>query len=107
MDVDGYKVNFVPVGGGGPSMTALLGGNIDVGTFTVSEVLDQAAAGEVRVLTVFGPERDPALPDVATAAEEGFSDRDRPRLRLVRAQGDAGGPDRRGRRRARGDDERS
>lgn len=72
MGIDGYEVNFVPVGGGGPSMTALLGGNIDVGTFTVSEVLDQVAAGEVRALTVFGPERDPALPDVATATEEGY-----------------------------------
>lgn len=70
--VKGYKVNFVPVGGGGPSMTALLGGNIDVGTFTVSEVLDQVKAGEVRVISVFGPARDPNFPDVATAAEEGY-----------------------------------
>ena len=72
MDVPDYDVNFVPVGGGGPSMTALLGGNIDVGTFTVSEVLDQVAAGEVRAITVFAAERDPALPDVATATEAGF-----------------------------------
>ena len=72
MDTPDYKVNFVPVGGGGPSMTALLGGNIDVGTFTVSEVLDQIAAGEVRAISVFASERDPALPDVMTATEEGF-----------------------------------
>ena len=70
--VDDPQVTFVPVGGGGPSMTALLGGNIDVGTFTVSEVIDQLAAGEIRVLSVFGAERHPDLPDVPTATEEGF-----------------------------------
>lgn len=72
MGLDENDANFVPVGGGGPSMTALLGGTIDVGTFTVSEVTEQVKSGDVRVLSVFGPERHPALPDVMTAKEEGF-----------------------------------
>ena len=63
---------FVPVGGGGPSLTALLGGSIDVGTFVVSEVIDQIAAGNVRALAVFGANRHPDLPDVPTATEEGY-----------------------------------
>ena len=69
--VEDYEVTFVPTGGGGASLKALLGGSIDVGTFVVSEVLDQIRAGTIRPLVVFGPERTADLPDVPTAAESG------------------------------------
>lgn len=70
--VEDWQVTFVPTGGGGPSLKALLGGSIDVGTFVVSEVIDQISAGNIKPLAVFGPNRHPDLPDVPTAAEEGY-----------------------------------
>lgn len=69
--VEGWEVTFVPTGGGGPSLKALLGGSVDVATFVVSEVIDQVRAGNVKPLAVFGPNRHPDLPDTPTAAEDG------------------------------------
>lgn len=70
--VEEREVIFVPTGGGGASLKALLGGTIDVGTFVVSEVIDQIRAGNIKALAVFGPNRHPDLPDVPTAAESGY-----------------------------------
>lgn len=67
-----WDVLFVPTGGGGASLKALLGGSIDVGTFVVSEVIDQIRAGNIKALAVFGPNRHPDLPDVPTARESGY-----------------------------------
>lgn len=70
--VDDPEVTFVPTGGGGPSMKALLSGTIDVGTFVVSEARDQIEAGNIRVLATFGPQRHADLPDVKTSGEQGY-----------------------------------
>ncbi|WP_342595369.1 tripartite tricarboxylate transporter substrate binding protein [Salinicola lusitanus] len=66
------EVTFVPTGGGGPSMKALLSGTIDVGTFVVSEARDQIEAGNIRALATFGPQRHADLPDVETSGEQGY-----------------------------------
>ncbi|WP_136068644.1 Bug family tripartite tricarboxylate transporter substrate binding protein [Modicisalibacter radicis] len=70
--IDDPEVTFVPTGGGGPSMKALLTGTIDVGTFVVSEAKDQIAADNIRVLATFGPQRHKDLPDVQTSGEQGY-----------------------------------
>lgn len=70
--IEENDVIFVPTGGGGPSMHELLGKHIDVGTFVVSEAIDQIQAGNIRPLAVFSKERHPDLSDVPTAAEQGY-----------------------------------
>ncbi len=62
----------VPFQGGGPTMTALLAGNIDYKFDVVSTTLPLARAGRVKVLAVTSENRVPLLPDVPTLAESGF-----------------------------------
>lgn len=71
-EVEDAQVNFVPIGGGGASIKGLLGNSIDVGMFTVSEVIEQVRGGALKAITIFSPERHPDLPDVATAVEQGY-----------------------------------
>lgn len=63
---------FVNFQGGGPNVTALLGGHIDVGFLAMNEALPQldTRGGNVRVLAVLADEPNPyGLP---TAASQGF-----------------------------------
>jgi len=64
------KVNKIPFNGVGPSMTALLGGHIDM-TFTLLSVaLPHIKAGKLRVLAVGSEKRSPFLPgDIPAIAE--------------------------------------
>lgn len=68
------KVNAtaVPFDGGGPQLTAVLGGKVDVGTVHVAEAYEQIQAGALRPLVAFSQERLKALPDVPTATESGY-----------------------------------
>ncbi|PXY26147.1 ABC transporter substrate-binding protein [Prauserella sp. PE36] len=68
------KVNAtaVPFDGGGPQLTAVLGGKVDVGTVHVAEAYEQIQAGALRPLVAFSAERLEALPDVPTATEKGY-----------------------------------
>lgn len=70
-DVAG-KLNYVAYSGGGESLAALLGGNVDAGISGISEYAEQVEAGELRALAVSGPERDGNLPDVPTLTESGY-----------------------------------
>jgi tripartite-type tricarboxylate transporter receptor subunit TctC len=67
----GIKMTHVPYKGGGPAMTDLLAGNIQV-LFATSPVgLPQAKAGRLRALAVTTPDRLPAEPNLPTVAESG------------------------------------
>ena len=67
----GIKMTHVPYKGGGPAMTDLLAGNIQV-LFATSPIgLPQAKAGRLRALAVTTPERIPAEPNIPTVAESG------------------------------------
>jgi tripartite-type tricarboxylate transporter receptor subunit TctC len=68
----GVELATVNFEGGGPQMTALLGGHIDVGFNSISEVLSHQAAGTIRVLAVMNDARNPLLPDVPTLPEQGI-----------------------------------
>jgi tripartite-type tricarboxylate transporter receptor subunit TctC len=52
--------------------TALLAGNVDVVFETVSAVLGQVQAGQLKALAVTGKDRFPAVPDVPAAIESGL-----------------------------------
>jgi len=57
---------------GGQTTTALLGGHVDAQTVGTPAIISQIKSGSIRVLGVFSEQRDPALPDVPTVAEQGY-----------------------------------
>jgi tripartite-type tricarboxylate transporter receptor subunit TctC len=59
----------VPFKGGGPAMTALLGGQIDMYFGNASEIIPHAASGKVRILGVATDKRMAQLPEVPTISE--------------------------------------
>jgi len=62
----------IPYRGTAPSVTDLLGGQVDA-TFTgAPAVLPHVRAGRLRALAVSSPQRLPTLPDVPTVAESGY-----------------------------------
>ena len=62
----------IPYRGTAPSVTDLLGGQVDA-TFTgAPAVLPQVRTGRLRALAVSSPQRLASLPDVPTVAESGF-----------------------------------
>lgn len=66
------KLNYIAYSGGGESLAALLGNNVNAGISGVSEYAEQVAAGELRALAVSGAERVDALPDTPTLTEAGY-----------------------------------
>lgn len=67
---------YVPYQGGGPAMTALLGGQVDVYFDQVSTTVPHVQGGRVRALAVTSPEAWPSLPDVPTFADLGVENFD-------------------------------
>jgi len=68
------NLTHVPYKGGAPSMTDLIGGQIDVVFSNFPESLAYVKAGKLRALAVTTRERHPLLPDVPTVAEAGYPD---------------------------------
>ena len=70
----GIDVPYIPYRGGGPAITDLLGGQIDM-IFNNKSVLLALIRGEkLRALAVTADKRWPELPDVPTLREAGFPD---------------------------------
>lgn len=68
----GIKFTQVPFNGGGPSLLALLGGQVEMTTAAPAVALAQIQSGKVRPLAISGNKRIPMLPDVPTYREAGF-----------------------------------
>ena len=68
----GIDMVHVPFKGGGPAMTALLGGQVNVLFETTLTVQPQVKAGKLRALAVGSAHRAASMPDVPTVAESGF-----------------------------------
>ena len=68
----GARMRHVPTNGGGPAITALLGGHVDVGTMVVAGAVAQTKAGKIRPLVTLGMERNAAFPDVPSSRELGY-----------------------------------
>jgi tripartite-type tricarboxylate transporter receptor subunit TctC len=68
----GAQLLHVPFGGGGPAMTALLGGQVDVTAQAPGVASPHVKAGKVRILGSWGAQRLKAFPDVPTMREAGF-----------------------------------
>ena len=68
----GARMTPVPYKGSAQLVTAMIGGEVDLGVDTVSSAAAQARAGKVRALAVTGAQRMPQLPDVPTFTEAGL-----------------------------------
>jgi len=67
----GIEMTHVPYRGAGPVLNDLIPGRVDL-YFASGSLLENAQAGQIRVLGVTGLKRDPAAPDVPTIAEAGL-----------------------------------
>ncbi len=68
----GVKTLHVPYSGNGPSLQALLAGDVQFTSDNVTQMLPQLRAGKLRSLAVTSLQRLPQLPEVPTVAEAGF-----------------------------------
>lgn len=68
----GVKSEAVPFDGGAPTLTAVLGNQVDTACLQVGEAIENIQSGKLTPLSVFGPERIDYLPDVPTAQEQGL-----------------------------------
>jgi tripartite-type tricarboxylate transporter receptor subunit TctC len=68
----GAKLRWVVFQGGVESVTAALGGHVDLVIQTVTEIKPQVEAGKMRLLAAAGPARWPDYPEVKTLREQGY-----------------------------------
>jgi tripartite-type tricarboxylate transporter receptor subunit TctC len=66
------NIVHVPYKGGGPALTDLIGGHVEIFVAVISTAIPQVRAGKARALAVTGAKRAAALPDVPTVAEAGL-----------------------------------
>ncbi|MEO7726629.1 MAG: tripartite tricarboxylate transporter substrate binding protein, partial [Burkholderiales bacterium] len=65
-------MTHIPYKGGGPALTDLLGGQVELFVAIISTAVPQVQAGKARALAVTGAKRSAALPDVPTVDESGL-----------------------------------
>jgi tripartite-type tricarboxylate transporter receptor subunit TctC len=68
------KLRHIPYKGGGPSITAVLSGEVAMTASVPAAMAPYIKAGSLRPLVQTGSKRHPALPDVPTATELGYKD---------------------------------
>jgi len=69
----GVKFNHIPFSGGGPSITALLGGHIHAVSVSPPEGIEHIKAGKLRIIALFAEKRFEMFPDVPTVKEQGVN----------------------------------
>jgi tripartite-type tricarboxylate transporter receptor subunit TctC len=67
------KATAVPFDGGSPTLTAVLGGQVDVASVQLGEAIGQIKAGKLVPIVTFAKERVKYLPHTPTAVEAGYS----------------------------------
>ena len=70
-NMTGADMVHVPYKGGGPAVTALIGGQVQLMFGTTVTLLPHVRAGKLRPVAVTTTKRSPAAPDVPTIAESG------------------------------------
>jgi tripartite-type tricarboxylate transporter receptor subunit TctC len=70
--VSSTNILHVPYKGGGPSLMAVVAGEVQMTFDTVSTSLQLIQDGKLRPLAIVGPKRAPELPDVPAMPEVGF-----------------------------------
>jgi tripartite-type tricarboxylate transporter receptor subunit TctC len=68
----GVRFNHIPFAGGGPSVTALLGGHVHAVSVSPPEGIPHVKAGKLRIVALFSENRMPDFPSVQTVREQGI-----------------------------------
>lgn len=68
------KMRHVPTTGGGPAITAVLGGHVELTAGGPAAISSHVKAGKMRPIAGWGAERHPSYPDVPTFREQGYKD---------------------------------
>jgi tripartite-type tricarboxylate transporter receptor subunit TctC len=68
----GVKFNHIPFAGGGPSVTALLGGHVNAVSVSPPEGVTHVQAGKLRIIALFAEKRLAMFPEVPTVKEQGI-----------------------------------
>lgn len=66
------KLNMIPFMSGGETMTAIMGGHVDLAISNPNELAPQILAGKLRPLAVFSEQRLADFPNVPTMKEMGY-----------------------------------
>jgi tripartite-type tricarboxylate transporter receptor subunit TctC len=69
----GVKFNHIPFAGGGPSVTALLGGHVHAVSVSPPEGISHVKAGKLRIMALFSESRMTDFPTVPTVREQGIN----------------------------------
>jgi tripartite-type tricarboxylate transporter receptor subunit TctC len=68
----GVKFNHIPFSGGGPSITALMGGHVNAVSVSPPEGVSQLQAGKLRIIALFSEKRFELFPNAPTVKEQGI-----------------------------------
>jgi tripartite-type tricarboxylate transporter receptor subunit TctC len=68
----GLPLQHVPYRGGGPTVTALIAGEIPLAFETMLALQPHVRAGTLRALAITSPQRSATMPEIPTAVEAGF-----------------------------------
>lgn len=68
---DGAEFRYTQNGGGAKRLAAILGEHVEVSAFSIAEYVQFRESG-LRALALLGSERHPEIPELPTAAEQGF-----------------------------------
>lgn len=68
----GVKFNHIPFSGGGPSVTALLGGHVNAVSVSPPEGINHVQAGKLKIMALFAEKRLEMFPNVPTVKEQGI-----------------------------------
>ena len=71
-ELSGLTLQHVPYRGGGPTVTALLAGEVPLAFETMLSLQPHVRAGTLRALAITSTRRSPAMPEIPTTAEAGF-----------------------------------
>jgi tripartite-type tricarboxylate transporter receptor subunit TctC len=71
-DIVKSEIQHIPYKGGAPSMSDLIGGQLDVVFSNLPESISHVKSGKLRALAIASTARHPLVPDVPTTAEAGL-----------------------------------
>jgi tripartite-type tricarboxylate transporter receptor subunit TctC len=71
-ELSGLTLQHVPYRGGGPTVTALLAGEIPIAFETMLSLQPHVRAGTLRALAITSARRSATMPEIPTTAEAGF-----------------------------------
>ena len=71
-ELSGLTLQHVPYRGGGPTVTALLAGEVPLAFETMLSLQPHVRAGTLRALAITSAQRSPNMPEIPTTAEAGF-----------------------------------